>query len=265
MGSVYAVYSETGGATKTTTAVSLAVCSALQGHRTLLIDMDPRGAATKWCDVTPSEAWRHTGAILGAGPEDDVTGWADELAIASSWRQVAGELSIVPSSRQLSNRESNTGDHSEVRLKLALQGSAYEVVVLDLPNRQGGILVQNALTAANHIIYAGKLDEDGLDGVEGAMRSVHRFRAARQAIDAPVEIRDAGIVVGAVRDVVMSRDSRRSLTELDEAYGTAVLRPFIPERVVVKEARAARDYFGWYDGGAAVHAAYMSITEQVLT
>lgn len=258
------MYSETGGATKTTTAVSMAVCCALRGQKTLLVDLDPRSAATKWCDVTPAEEWRHTGAILGAGADEDVSGWADDLSIASPWPQVQGRLSIVPSSRQLSNRESTQSDHGEVRLKLSLADTAFDVVVLDLPNRQGGTLVQNALTAAQHVIYAGKLDEDGLDGVDGAIRSVHRFKAARAAIGAPAAIREAGIVVGSVRDVVMSRDSRRARDELDAAHGSAVLRPFIPERVVVREARAARDYYGWYAGGAAVHDAYMAITEQVV-
>jgi len=37
---VHAVYSETGGATKTTTAVATAVCLALQGRRVLLIDLE---------------------------------------------------------------------------------------------------------------------------------------------------------------------------------------------------------------------------------
>ncbi len=39
MRQVIAVYSETGGATKTTTAVSLAVSAALLGHTTDLIDL----------------------------------------------------------------------------------------------------------------------------------------------------------------------------------------------------------------------------------
>jgi chromosome partitioning protein len=41
------VYSESGGVSKTTTAVSLAMTAALEGKRTVLIDLDPRGAATR--------------------------------------------------------------------------------------------------------------------------------------------------------------------------------------------------------------------------
>ena len=44
------VYSEAGGVTKTATAISLAMVSALSGHRTLLVDLDPRAASTKWLD-----------------------------------------------------------------------------------------------------------------------------------------------------------------------------------------------------------------------
>lgn len=257
---VIAVYSETGGATKTTTAVSLAVCAALLGHPTDLIDLDPRGAATKWLGVAPAEDWQHVGAILG---NVDPTGWVNDLALASQWNEVPG-LRIVPAARSLSNREKAVEDHSDVRLRLALKDSVAAVTILDLPNRQGGPLIQNALTAATKVVYAAKLDEDGLDGVDGAATSVRRFRQHRARLGAAVELVDVAVVVGAVRETVMSRDSRRSLEELDKAYGDLVLRPLVPERVIVREARAAGRYFGFYEAGAPVHEAYQSLTRSVL-
>jgi chromosome partitioning protein len=199
---VIAVYSETGGATKTTTAVSLAVCAALHGHATDLIDLDPRGAATKWLGVTPAEEWQHVGAILGNA---DPTGWVNDLALASPWPEVPA-LRIVPAARSLSNREKAVEDHADVRLRLALDGTAATVTILDLPNRQGGPLIQNALTAATKIIYAAKLDEDGVDGVDGAATSVRRYLQHRSQLGAPVELRETGVVVGAVREMVMTRD-----------------------------------------------------------
>ena len=138
------------------------------------------------------------------------------------------------------------------------------VTVLDLPNRQGGPLIQNALTAATKVVYAAKLDEDGLDGVDGAAVSVRRYRQHRAQIGAPVALVEGGIVVGAVRDTVMTLDSRRALDELDKSYGDLVLRPLVPERVVVREARAGGQYFGFFDRGAIVHDAYMTLTGKVL-
>jgi len=260
MSQVIAVYSETGGATKTTTAVSLAVCAALLGHRTVLIDLDPRGAATKWLGVRPAEEWQHVGAILGNA---DPTGWVEDLALPSLWPEAPG-LRIVPSSRSLSNREKAVEDHSDVRLRLGLHGGSADVTVLDLPNRQGGPIVQNALTAATKVVYAAKLDEDGLDGVDGAALSVRRYRQHRAQIGAPVDLTEAGIIVGAVRDTVMTLDSRRALDELDKSYPDLLLRPLVPERVIVREARAAGQYYGFYDRGAIVHDAYTTLTRKVL-
>lgn len=260
MTEIIAVYSETGGATKTTTAVSLAVCAALLGYSTDLIDLDPRGAATKWLGVSPAEEWQHIGAILGNA---DPVGWVNELALRCPWEEVPG-LRLVPSARSLSNREKAVEDHSDVRLRLALQGTTAEVTILDLPNRQGGPLIQNALTAATKVVYAAKLDEDGLDGVDGAVVSVRRYRQHRTHLGAPVDLAEAGIVVGAVRDTVMTLDSRRALDELDTSYGPLLLRPLVPERVIVREARAAGRYYGFYEKGAVVHDAYLALTRKVL-
>ncbi len=257
---VIAIYSETGGATKTTTAVSLAVAAAQLGYSTDLIDLDPRGAATKWLGAEPSEEWRHVGAILG---NIDPGGWVNELAVPSPWPDMK-RLRVVPSSRALSNREKGAEEHGDIRLRLALEGTTAHITILDLPNRQGGPLIQNALTAATKVIYAAKLDEDGLDGVDGAAMSVRKFRQHRAVLGASVDLTEAGVVVGAVRETVMSRDARRALEELDKSYGDLVLRPLVPDRVIVREARAAGHYYGFYDAGRIVHNAYRAIAQRVI-
>jgi hypothetical protein len=37
----------------------------------------------------------------------------------------------------------------------------------------------------------------------------------------------------------------------------------IPERVVVREARAAGDFYGWYPAGERVYEAYQQIARKV--
>jgi cellulose biosynthesis protein BcsQ len=136
-------------------------------------------------------------------------------------------------------------------------------VIIDSPNRQGGPLIQNALNAADQVVYAGKLDEDGLDGVDGARTSVSRFKESRRMLGASDTLTEAGIVVGSVRDTIMSRDARRVRDIFATDYDGLLLSPMIPERVVVREARAAGDFYGWYPAGEWVYDMYKQIAEKV--
>jgi cellulose biosynthesis protein BcsQ len=260
---VVASYSESGGVGKTTLALSLGVCSALRGHPTYLLDLDPRAALTKWMGVEPIEPGLHMGAILAdANPE----GWVSDLAVPCPWSQVDGALWIVPGARNVSNREADHQDYADVRLKLALAGlDPRAKVVVDMPNRQGGPLVGNALEAATDVLYACVPTDDGLDGVEGARTSVARFLTHRAQLGAPAGLREAGIVLGRWEDNVTSLDARRAEKELRAAYGDLVMTPYVPQRVIVRESRAAGVYYGWYgDKGKAVHDAMDAIAGKVL-
>ncbi|OZC56062.1 ATPase [Rhodococcus sp. 06-621-2] len=253
---VIMVYSEAGGVTKTTTAVSLAMVSAESGRRTTLIDLDPRGAATKWIGSYPDESWKHVGAILAdANPE----GWADDLAIPTEW---AKDLQIIPSARSLSNREKDHEDHAELRLAVALEGHAADVVVIDCPNRQGGLLTQNALAASSLVVYAATANQDGLDGVEGARESVQKFCTSREKIGAAVNLTEAGVVVGAVKETVMTKVSTRALELLNETG--LQLSPIVPNRTIVDQSRMTGEWYGKYDKGAPVLAAYQQILRSIV-
>jgi chromosome partitioning protein len=253
------VYSEAGGVTKTTTAVSLAMCAAMSGRRVALADLDPRGAATSWIGASPGGPGLHMGAILG---NDDPAGWFADLAVPSGWHP---DLPIVPSHRELSLRESERADQGEIRLVVSLEGAPYDLVVIDCPNRQGGPLIQNALTAAGDVVYAAKADGDGLVGVDGARETVRKFKAARERIGAPSSMREAGIIVGSVAEVVMSRLARHTLAEFDDTYDGLLLRPAVPARVVVGECRLRNEWYGAYDSAAPVLRAYQQLMDKVVT
>lgn len=250
------VYSESGGVSKTTTAVSLAMVSAQQGKRVLLVDLDPRAASTKWLDVEPSAEGLHVGAILG---DDDPQGWAEDLAVRTAWSE---NLRVVPSSRSVSNREADRADHAELRLRTALEGVAADLIVIDCPNRQGGPLTLSALNAADTVVYAATASGDGVDGVAGARRTVQQFRHSRERIGAPVNLTEAGIVVGAVRETIMSRPAVASIEELRETG--MLLTPLIPERAILQEVRLTGEWYGNYRKGAPVLDAYNAIVKQVI-
>lgn len=252
------VYSEAGGVTKTTTAVSLAACAALAGRRTILIDLDPRAAATEWLQVEPEQASWHSGAILA---NDDAGEWVTDLLRPAAWSE---NLRVIPSGRTLSTREEGAGDQSDLRLRRAVAALASEadLIVLDLPNRQGGPITRNALNAADSVIYAATLSPDGVAGVEGAKLSVDRFRAGRREIGAPEQVKDAGIIAGAYRSNIPTRIDKAGLASL-EATGQ-LLHPVVPHRTIVQECRATGEWYGRYDRGRPVMDAYRELAEQVI-
>ena len=250
------VYSESGGVTKTTTAVSIAAIAASQGRRTVLVDLDPRAASTKWLDVTPAEEGLHVGAILG---DENPEGWAEDLAIQSSWFP---ELRIVPSARNVSNREADRADHAELRLRTSLEGLNADLVVIDCPNRQGGPLTLSALNAADTILYASSASGDGVDGVAGARRTVEQFRSSRHRIGAPANLTEAGIVCGGVRETIMSRAATASIDDLRDTG--MLLVPLVPDRAIVQEVRLVGEWYGKYRKGAPVLNAYTEIVRQVI-
>ena len=254
---VVMVYSEAGGVSKTTTSVSLAMSAAIEGKRVLLIDLDPRAAASSWLDVEPIGQGLHVGAILGS--DEDTAGYAEELAIQSTW---SPNLRVIPSGRSVSNREADRADHSEIRLARSLQGLEADVVIIDCPNRQGGTLILSALTASDTVVYAAKPNTDGVDGYLGAKVSVERFMQAREAIGAPAKLREAGIVVSGVNTTIQERIERASIEAFEETG--MLLQPTVPDRVIVRESRASREWYGEYRKGAPVAEAFAELTREIL-
>lgn len=251
------VYSESGGASKTTTAVSIAQVAAKQGLNTVLIDLDPRAAATQWVDVSPVGEGLHIGSILA---DEDPEGWAQDLAVPTTWSK---NLRMIPSHRTVSNREADRGDHVEVRLRRSLVGLDADLVVLDCPNRQGGPLTQSALTASDLVIYAATPTSDGVDGFYGAQATVKKFLRNQELLRVPMALREAGIVVGGYTNTVQRRAEIASVDELRESG--QLMTPLVPHRVIVQECRTNRKWYGDFRKGKDVLKAYEEITRKVLS
>ncbi len=259
-------YSEAGGVTKTATGVSLAVAYAVEhpDDEVLLGDLDPRAATTKWTGAQPrlddkGQPLDMT-AIVAA---DDVEGWADEIAVPlnpdAGWPK---NLRVIPSSRKLATQEKTPDDYAERRLARSLKGTRASFVVLDFPNRQGGVLTQNGLTACNKIVYAAKPDEDGLDGVDGARLTVRKFHTFQEETGLP-KLHEVGIVLGAAYvGSIWTRDAKRALEEFERTCPGMLLTPYIQHRAVVKEARSAGMFYGQFGGeagGDKIFAAYREL------
>lgn len=258
------VYSEAGGVRKTTTAVSIAMMAA-QGieadpdrglpavapRRVGLIDLDPRAAATKWTRVTPAEDWQHVGAIISS--PSDATGTAADIALPSHWHP---NLSIVPSARGLSVTEAGAPEYAEFQLQKSLQGWDVDLVVIDCANRQGGILTRSAFLASTDVLYAAVAGDSGIEGVEGAQRSVRRFNDAFQAVH------ELGVAMSRSGTGFMSYAETDSIDQVREL--APIVGSIVPYLAIVPESRIAGEWYGKYRKGQPVAHAYGEITREVV-
>ena len=67
---VIAIVNQKGGCGKTTTTVSLAGCLAAEGHRVLVVDMDPQAHATLGLGIDPEEIDQNLYEVLSEDPDD---------------------------------------------------------------------------------------------------------------------------------------------------------------------------------------------------
>lgn len=253
---VISSYSEAGGVGKTTLAVSLAMTAAVAGKNVVLIDLDPRGAATKWLDAAPKGDGLHAGAILG---NEDPEGWAEDLAVPTAWHE---RFRVIPGDRNLSLREKDSTDGLETRLKASLAGLRADVVVIDSPNRQGGPLIISALHASDTVVYASSPTQDGVDGVMGARKTINQYRRNMERLGVDPNITEVGVVVGNVSEVVMSRVAKNAIEELRETG--MLLTPIVPARTIVQESRTVGQWVGAFRKGEPVVAAYTDIMRKVV-
>ena len=140
---VLALLSAKGGVGKTTTAVNLATQYALQGRRTLLIDLDPQGASGHLLRISGDDGVKARKFWNGRGDLEPLIKAAD----------IPG-LDVLPASDSLRKTESVLDglDRSKRRLEELLDRlEGWERVVIDCPPGLG-LVSENVVRAAQVVL-----------------------------------------------------------------------------------------------------------------
>jgi len=239
-----------GGVGKTTTTINLATELATNGHRVLIVDLDPQGNASTGLGIERSQRKLSSYDVLAG------TSGIQEASVCSC---IAG-LHIIPSTQELNGAELDLADvdRRAYRLRDALERSVddYQYVLIDCPS-SFGLLTLNALTAAHSVLMPVQCEFFALEGLSQLLRSIERVKVT---FNPTLDIR--GILL-----TMFDKSNNLSwevANDVREYLGDKVYETVIPRDVCVAEAPSHGKPVLLYAPQCAASRAYFQFAEEFM-
>jgi chromosome partitioning protein len=249
---IMAVANQKGGVGKSTTAVSLGAALAENGHRVLVVDLDPQGNASTGLGIRHEAREVTVYDVLSA--EADLADAVVQTAVPN--------LFAVPSTIDLAGAEIELVSQfsRELRLRRALEplrDGPYTLVLLDCPPSLG-LLTVNALAAAEELLVPIQCEYYALEGLGQLLRNV---RLVQQNVNPGLRL--SGIVMTMFDP--RTKLSEQVVAEVRRFFGDLVYRTVIPRTVRLSEAPGFGQPITVYDPRSRGAECYRDLANEVAT
>jgi chromosome partitioning protein len=250
MGKILGIVNQKGGVGKTTTAINLAACLALNGLKILLVDCDPQANASSG---------------LGVQRDDNRNSIYDVLMGEATAAQVLlpteiANLTLLPGSKNLTgaNIELANVEDRALRLRIALEvvQKNYDLVVLDCPPALD-LLTLNSLAAADSLIVPMQAEYFALEGISELVSTLERVRAAfnpRLTIE--------GVLLTMYDD--RTNLAQQVTDTLREFFKDRLFRTVIPRNIRLAEAPSHGKPVTLYDARSRGSEAYFELAAEYM-
>jgi chromosome partitioning protein len=244
---VIAFANQKGGVAKTTSTLNLAVALSEEGHRILIVDMDPQGNLTMSQGLNPDQITRSMFDVLVHRlPIDQVIQEAEVDLAVSSIDLAGAELAL----------SSMIGRERALEKALGPIKDRYDFILIDTPPSLG-LLTINALVAADGVIVPVQCEYLSLRGL---VQLENTLSMIRENLNPDVGIQ--GILPTMFDGRTLH--SREAIEILQENFGDLVFKTRIKKTVRYAEAPVKGSSVLKYDPSGTAASAYRELAKEVL-
>ena len=246
---IIAISNQKGGVGKTTTATNLAYGLQLRGKKVLLVDCDPQGNSTDTWRASSEDGYATLSDLLFTNePVEECiqhTEIGDILAADSLLKEVDVRLKGVSGYYRLKNR-------------LEPIKSTYDYIILDTPPNLG-LLLQNALIAADGAIVPLTTSKYALDGMSQFIETVNEIKSMPNP-----NLKVLGLLfVKYMERKVLAKEVESGLPEILDQLETSIFDSKIRLDEAIEQSQAARLPVAMYAPKARATADYIEFIEEI--